>query len=32
MQVYFNISKEIAVSKSKNLPHIAVCKYRVGQK
>ena len=27
MQAYFNISKETTVSKSKNLPHIAVCKY-----
>ena len=27
MQAYCNISKETSVSKSKNLPHIAVCKY-----
>jgi hypothetical protein len=28
MQAYFNIYKETAVSKSKNVPHIAVCKYQ----
>jgi len=27
MQAYCNISKETSVSKSKNLPHIALCKY-----
>ena len=27
MYTYFSISKDTALTKSKNLPHIAVCKY-----